>query len=90
MRGTLHLIAAKDPDPKAVKIHQDVRLFATVLEGETVKYILDPRRYAWIQIASGKMKLNATSLEEGDGAALSQESSIELTGNGEALLFDLV
>jgi quercetin 2,3-dioxygenase len=89
MRGALRLIAAKNPDPKAVKIHQDVRLFATVLEGETVKHELDPRRYAWIQIATGEMKVNGTPLEEGDGAAISEESSIELTGNGEALLFDL-
>ena len=28
----------ENPDNGAVKIHQDLRLFATVLDGETVKY----------------------------------------------------
>ncbi len=89
MRGKLRLIAAKDPDPGAVKIHQDLRLFATILDGETVKYALRPERYAWIQIARGKIQVNGKSLEEGDGVAMSQETSAELTGKGEALLFDL-
>jgi quercetin 2,3-dioxygenase len=89
MRGKLRLIAAKAPDPGAVKIHQDLRLFATILDGETVKYDLDPRRYAWIQIARGKIQVNGTALEEGDGVAMAEESSIQLDGNGEALLFDL-
>jgi quercetin 2,3-dioxygenase len=89
MRGKLRLIAAKAPDPGAVKIHQDLRLFATILDGETVKYDLDPRRYAWIQIARGKIQVNGTALEEGDGVAMAEESSIQLAGNGEALLFDL-
>lgn len=89
MQGKLRLIAAQQPDRAAVKIHQDVRLFATVLDGETVKRELDPQRYAWIQIARGKMQVNGRALEEGDGVAISQEPSIELKGSGEALLFDL-
>ncbi len=89
MRGKLRLIAAKDPDAGSVKIHQDLRLFATVLDGETVKHSLAPQRHAWIQIAAGKIQVNGKALEEGDGVAMSQEPSIELTGKGEALLFDL-
>jgi len=89
MRGKLRLIAAKDPDAGSVKIHQDLRLFATVLDGETVKHELAPQRHAWIQIAGGKIQVNGKALEEGDGVAISQEPSIELTGKGEALLFDL-
>lgn len=89
MLGKLRLIAAKDPDAGSVKIHQDLRLFATVLDGETVKHALAPQRHAWIQIAAGKIQVNGKALEEGDGVAMSQEPSIELTGKGEALLFDL-
>lgn len=89
MQGKLRLIAAKDPDPGAVKIHQDLRLFATVLDGETVTYALQPKRHAWIQIARGTIQVNGKALEGGDGAAITAEPSIELSGKGEALLFDL-
>jgi redox-sensitive bicupin YhaK (pirin superfamily) len=89
MRGRLRLIAAKNPDNGAVKIHQDLRLFATVLDGETVNHSLNHNRHAWVQIASGKIHLNGQALQEGDGVAVSQEPLVELTGTGEALLFDL-
>jgi redox-sensitive bicupin YhaK (pirin superfamily) len=89
MRGQLRLIAARDPVDDAVKIHQDVRLFATVLEEETVNYELASGRHAWLQIARGSMQLNGTMLQSGDGVAVSNERSLELSGRGEALLFDL-
>jgi len=89
MRGKLRLIASRNPVEGAVKIHQDVRLFATVLEGETVKYPLEAGRGCWVQIARGKMNLNGSTLEAGDGAAAQDEKQIELNGSGEALIFDL-
>ena len=89
MRGKLRLIAAREPVEDAVKIHQDVRLFATVLEGNAVKYDLPKGRYVWLQIARGSMELNGIKLEDGDGAAVSEEQHLELQGHGEALVFDL-
>ena len=89
MRGKLRLISAREPVEDAVKIHQDVRLFATVLEGNAVKYDLPKGRYVWLQIARGSMELNGIKLEDGDGAAVSEEQHLELQGHGEALVFDL-
>jgi redox-sensitive bicupin YhaK (pirin superfamily) len=89
MKGKLQLVAAREPTGDAVKIHQDVWLFATVLDGETVKYGMQPGRYAWIQIARGSMNVNGTALQAGDGVAVSDERQVNLSGNGEALLFDL-
>jgi redox-sensitive bicupin YhaK (pirin superfamily) len=89
MRGKLRLIAARDPVDDAVKIHQDVKLFATVLDGNTVKHSLLKGRYAWIQIARGPMAVNGIPLRDGDGAAISDTDVLEMSGNGEALLFDL-
>jgi redox-sensitive bicupin YhaK (pirin superfamily) len=89
MKGQLRLVAAREPAGDAVKIHQDARLLATVLDGETVKYDLQPGRYAWIQIARGSMTVNGSMLEAGDGVAVSEEPRLTLSGNGEALLFDL-
>lgn len=89
MHGRLRLIAARDPVDDAVKIHQDVKLFATVLDGNTVKHNLLKGRYAWIQIARGTMAVNGIPLQAGDGAAISETDVVEMSGNGEALLFDL-
>lgn len=89
IHGKLQLIASREPTAGAVKIHQDVRLFATSLDGETIQYELAKDRYAWVQIARGTIKLNGTALEAGDGAAVSEESVLKLSGAGEALLFDL-
>jgi len=75
-----------------VKIRQDNELYATVLgPGETVEHELKPERYAYVQVAKGSVKLNGKKLETGDGATISAEKSLQLTGvtDAEVLLFDL-
>ena len=92
-RGKLRLLASPDGRDGSVKIRQNNELYATLLnEGESVKHELKPERHAYVQVARGSVKLNGTKLEEGDGAAISSEKSVELTGvkEAEVLLFDLV
>jgi redox-sensitive bicupin YhaK (pirin superfamily) len=89
LRGKLRLIAARDSAEGAVKIHQDVRLFATLLAGKPVQHNLKQGRFAWVQAARGSIEINGIPLEAGDGAAVSEVELLELSGNGEALLFDL-
>jgi quercetin 2,3-dioxygenase len=89
LRGKLRLVAARNPIEGAVRIHQDVRLFATVLDGGDIMHKLDPGRFAWVQVARGSMLMNGNELQAGDGAALSNETAVELSGQGEALVFDL-
>jgi redox-sensitive bicupin YhaK (pirin superfamily) len=91
-RGKLRLLASPDGRDGSVKIRQDNELFATVLgAGESVKHELQPERHAYVQVARGSVKLNGKELAEGDGAAISAEKSLELTGvnDAEVLLFDL-
>jgi quercetin 2,3-dioxygenase len=91
-RGKLRLIASPDGRDGSVKIRQDNELYATVLgAGESVKHTLKPERHAYVQVARGSVKLNGTALETGDGAAISAEKSVELTGvkDAEVLVFDL-
>lgn len=90
--GKLHLVAAKDGRECALTVHQDVDLYAAVLEpNQGVSYTLKPQRHAWIQVARGAISLNGLSLEKGDGAAINEETEIviESTTNAEFLLFDL-
>ena len=89
LRGRLRLIAAREPTEDAVKIHQDLRLFATILAGDTVSHELSKGRYAWIQVARGSLEFNGIKLDAGDGAAMSESQTIDISGTGEALLFDL-
>jgi hypothetical protein len=91
-RGKLRLIASPDGRDGAVKIRQHNELYATVLgAGESVKHELKPDRHAYVQVARGSVTLNGKELAEGDGAAISKEKSLELTGvnDAEVLLFDL-
>ena len=91
-RGQLRLIASRDAREGSVKVHQDVALFASILEaGETVERTMDPSRYAWIQVARGSITVNDKTAEQGDGAIVMGESSLQIAGNeaSELLLFDL-
>jgi redox-sensitive bicupin YhaK (pirin superfamily) len=91
-RGKLRLVVSPDGRDGSVKIRQDNELYATVLAaGESVKHELKRARHAYVQVARGSVTLNGQRLETGDGAAISAEKSVELTGvdHAEVLLFDL-
>jgi quercetin 2,3-dioxygenase len=92
-RGKLRLVISPDGRDGSVKIRQDNELYATVLgAGESVKHELKPERHAYVQVARGSVTLNGKPLEVGDGAEISAEKTLELTGvkDAEVLLFDLV
>jgi redox-sensitive bicupin YhaK (pirin superfamily) len=91
-RGVLRLVASRAGREGSVRLHQDVELYAALLrEGEAVEHALRPGRHAWVQVARGRCGVNGVGLEAGDGAALSGEASLALSGAGEAevLVFDL-
>jgi len=91
-RGKLRLVASPDGRDGSVKIRQDNELYVTLLaDGKSVKHDLKPDRHAYVQVARGSVTLNGAKLEAGDGAALSSEKAVELTGvnDAEVLLFDL-
>jgi hypothetical protein len=91
-RGRLRLVASPDGAEGSVTIHQDARVYATVLgPGQQVVHRLAPGRHAWLHVARGALTLNGQRLSQGDGAAISDETSLVLVGetDAEALLFDL-
>ncbi|MDX6694676.1 MAG: quercetin 2,3-dioxygenase [Blastocatellia bacterium] len=92
-RNQLRLIASRDGREGSVRIHQDAAIYAALLEpGQEVKHTLRPGRHAWVQVARGAVTLNGQPLEQSDGAAVSDESSLTIAGReaSEILLFDLV
>jgi len=91
-RGLLRLIAAGDGREGAVTIHQDADVWTALLQpGELVRHALALGRYAWLHVARGAVSLNGSTLGAGDGAAVSDETALEITGaaGAEVLLFDL-
>ncbi|WP_445244137.1 pirin family protein [Microcoleus sp. OTE_8_concoct_300] len=91
-RGKLRLVAARDAREGAVKVHQDVDLYAAVLDKDSrVSHALGRNRHAWVQVARGSVLLNGLTLEHGDAAAVSGETEvvIDAAEDAEFLLFDL-
>jgi len=92
LRGKLRLVADRAGSQGAVRISQDVSVYATTLEaGETVSHPLARGRHAWVHVARGELALNGLALKAGDGAAVSEEAALSLEGKAgaEVLLFDL-
>ena len=91
-RGRLRLIASRDGREGSLAIHQDVAVYAGLLEaGERLSHGLAPGRHAWVQVVRGAVRVGGHELEEGDGAAASDEPALELEarGSAEILVFDL-
>lgn len=91
-QGKLRLVASPDGENGSVTIHQDAKLYVTLLNPEEeVTHDLAADRHAWLQVAKGKVELNGHKLDQGDGAAISNEDKLSIKGveNAEVLLFDL-
>jgi redox-sensitive bicupin YhaK (pirin superfamily) len=89
--GKLLLVAGNQGEG-VIHINQDVKMYASVLEGsQEVEYSLAANRYAWLHVARGSVVVNGQTLTEGDGASITQESEIKIAGapSAEVLLFDL-
>ncbi len=91
-RGRLRLIASPDGEDGSVRIHQDARLYASLLDADApVEHALAPGRRAYVHVARGSVSVNGIRLSGGDAAKVEQEASVIL-GDAEAaevLLFDL-
>jgi redox-sensitive bicupin YhaK (pirin superfamily) len=91
--GKLTTLASPTGADGAMQIRADaIILTAKFAGGETIAHPVSPGRYAWVQAVSGNLTLNgAHQLSAGDGAALTQESLVSLTGDAgaQALIFDL-
>ncbi|HUS11823.1 MAG TPA: pirin family protein [Pyrinomonadaceae bacterium] len=91
-RNQLRLIVSPDGADGSVKIHQDAKIYASILdEGAKLDHELEQGRGAWLQVAAGAVTLNGIDLKQGDGAAVNEESSIRITAPqpAEVLLFEL-
>ena len=88
----LCLLASPDGRDGSLTIHQDVSLYSAVMSpGVDIRHEPAAGRFAWVQVARGALSLNGQRLQQGDGAAVSQEPHLVLSATepAEILLFDL-
>jgi redox-sensitive bicupin YhaK (pirin superfamily) len=88
----LRLIASHDARDDSLKIHQDVDLYASVLDaGTSLLHAFTSGRTGWVQVVRGRVTLNSEQIGAGDGAAISDVAELQITAleDAEFLLFDM-
>ena len=91
-RGRLCLVASQDGIDGSVVIHQDARIFATLLNGaERVVHPMAGGRRAYAHVARGAVTVNGLELAAGDAMKIVDVAGVEMSQgrDAEVLLFDL-
>lgn len=91
-RGRLRLVGSADGADGSVTIHQDVRLYAGLFDGEErATLTLNPGRLAYVHVVRGTVTVNGQALQAGDALRYRYEPlvSIEKGNDAEVLVFDL-
>jgi redox-sensitive bicupin YhaK (pirin superfamily) len=92
MQNRFARIAAPEPLACEVRLLQDAEIWASLLAADNEAiHPIAPGRRAWLQVARGHVVLNDTSLQSGDGAAVTDEDGVTVRARepSELLLFDL-
>lgn len=92
LNGQLRLVASKEARDGAISINADVDLYASKLvANEVVSFYLRPKRGLWVQLIHGSLSIGQTQMQAGDGLALSQLESVDITAceASEFILFDV-
>lgn len=91
-RNRLCLVASPDGREGSITLQQETLLYASVLEeGGEVSH--SPKgHHVYVHVASGTLEMNGQRLTAGDGARITGESVIVLSGRprAEVLIFDMV
>ena len=91
-RGRLRLVTSPDGANGSLAIHTDARMYAGIFgAGQRAVLALGSGRHAWVQVASGNVRINGEALAVGDGVAITDEPNLTIEGmdDGEIVLFDL-
>ena len=92
MANQLRVVASPDARDGSLTIHQDASIYLAKLDrGRDVAHELVAGRYGWLQVLRGSLAVNGTTLQTGDGAAISDEQTLDISAaeGAELMLFDL-
>ena len=91
-RGRWCLLVSPDAAEGSLRIHQDAKLSAALLDGaETLDYPIAAGRRIYLHVARGSVQANGHKLAAGDALMYVGEERVSLAAgsNAEVLLFDL-
>lgn len=91
-RGRLRLIISPEGEQGSLGVYQDARVYAGLFDfGESAALDFAPKRYGYVHVARGTVKLNGTELSAGDGVRLTDETALKFSDGkqAEVLVFDL-
>jgi redox-sensitive bicupin YhaK (pirin superfamily) len=91
-RGRLRLIVSPDRAEGSVLIHQAVRIYAGLFDGdERAELTVSPGRWIYVHVARGSLTANGTPLSAGDAEQITDGSRLSLVEGrqAEALIFDV-
>jgi hypothetical protein len=91
-RGRLRLIVSSDRAEGSVLIHQAVRIYAGLFDGdERTELTVSPGRWIYVHVARGSLTANGTPLSAGDAEQITDGSRLSLVEGrqAEALIFDV-
>jgi len=86
------MVVSPDGQHDTIQINQDAFMYVAKFDaGHQDSVSLTAGRHAWIQMIEGDLFVNGTKLEQGDGAAISNETTLKLKAGAAChfLLFDL-
>ncbi len=86
------LVASRDGRDESILIHQDADLYLSRLKkGESIQYLNNANRKAWIQMLKGRLMINNIEIETGDALSVEEKETLILTAPEECefMLFDL-
>lgn len=86
------LVVSPDGREGSVLIHQDARIYASILgHGDTLEYALPATRCGYLHVARGSLAVNGVELRAGDAVKFINEPRIIVSdaNDAEILLFDL-
>jgi len=90
--GPLSLIASPVGKDGVLALRQDAEIYLGEFKsGQTAVHATEPHRGLWFQVISGGLTVGGEELAAGDGLAVEDASSCEITAKSDArfLLFDL-
>jgi quercetin 2,3-dioxygenase len=88
----LRLIASRDGRDGSVVVHQQVDLYASLLQqNSALEHVIEDSHKVFVQIISGFVTVNGQAASAGDGVQLSGEQNLTITSEAEAefLVFDM-
>ena len=86
------LIAARNKQECAMTVHQDMQLYASILDAQAnLAYTVNENRSAYLHVAYGNIELDGKTFESGDAVMLNGSAELLIKANAESelLLFDL-